>query len=309
MERLRIALVAVENNDFQKMQAASAQEAASRLGIDLQVLHIEHDALMQSQEILKLLQGPPPARPHGILFEPVGTALAKAAQLAAAENVGWVILNRANVDYLPELRTKYSTPMFCVTTSHIDVGRVQGEQMGRLVRSGGIVLYIQGPSDNEASKQRSAGMQASKPPLVEIRYMKGTWTEKSGYQAIQSFLALSTSRQAAVKLVAAQNDAMALGARRAFQELTSGADLARFSNLPFIGCDGLPDGGQAAVRNGKLAATVVIPPNAGNAVEVLADALRKRRQPEERILTTPTSFPALTSLAPKFSLAESGVIG
>ncbi len=306
MERLRIALVAVENNDFQKMQAASAQEAALRLDVELQIVHIEHDALMQSQEILKLLQSSPTARPHGILFEPVGTALATPAQLAARENVGWVILNRGSVDYLPELRTRYSAPMFCVTTSHVDVGRVQGEQMGRLIRSLGVVLYIQGPSDNEASKQRTAGMQASKPPLLEIRYMKGTWTEKSGYEAIQSFLGLTTSRQAAVKLVAAQNDAMALGARKAFLELTSGAGTDRFSNLPFIGCDGLPNGGQAAVRKGELAATVVIPPNAGQAVEVLADALRKRKQPEERILTTPTSFPDLSSLTPRVSYAESG---
>lgn len=309
MERLRIALVAVENNDFQKMQAASAQEAAFRLEVDLQIVHIEHDALMQSQEILKLLQRPAQARPHGILFEPVGTALAKPAQLAATENVGWVILNRANVDYLPELRRAHETPMFCVTASHIDVGSVQGEQMRRLVKSAGIALYIQGPSDNEASKQRTAGMQASKPPLLEIRFMTGAWTEISGYRAIQSFLALSTSRQAPVKLVAAQNDAMVLGARRGFQELTSGADLHRFLSLPFIGCDGLPDGGQAAVRKGDLAATVVIPPNAGRAVEVLADALRKRKQPEERILTTPTSFPALSSLVPRVSLSEPGVAG
>jgi len=301
MERLRIALVAVENNDFQKMQAASAQEAAFRLEVDLQIVHIEHDALMQSQEILKLLQSPAQARPHGILFEPVGTSLAKPAQLAATENVGWVILNRGNIDYLPELRAHYSTPMFCVTTSHTDVGGVQGQQMGRLIRSAGIALYIQGPSDNEASKQRTAGMQASKPPLLEIRFMKGTWTEISGYRAIQSFLTLSTSRQTAIKLIAAQNDAMALGARRAFRELTSGSDLDRFSNLPFIGCDGLPNGGQAAVRNGELAATVVIPPNAGHAVEVLVDALRNRKQPEERILTTPTSFPDLSSLRPKVS--------
>jgi ribose transport system substrate-binding protein len=264
---------------------------------------------MQSQEILKLLQSPAQARPHGILFEPVGTALAKPAQLAATENVGWVILNRANVDYLPELRRAHGTPMFCVTASHTDVGSVQGEQMRRLVRSAGIALYIQGPSDNEASKQRTAGMQASKPPLLEIRFMTGAWTEISGYRAIQSFLALSTSRQAPVKLVAAQNDAMALGARRAFQELTSGADLHRFLDLPFIGCDGLPDGGQAAVRKGDLAATVVIPPNAGRAVEVLADALRTRKQPEERLLTTPTSFPALSSLVPRVSLSKSGVAG
>jgi hypothetical protein len=54
---------------------------------------------------------------------------------------------------------------------------------------------------------------------------------------------------------------MALGARRAFDELTTGAEHDHWLSLPFIGCDGLPKSGQAAVRRGLLEATVVIPAN------------------------------------------------
>jgi ABC-type sugar transport system substrate-binding protein len=299
MGDLRLALVAVENNDFQAMQAAAAKAAATRLGIELHVVQIEHDAVLQSQEVLKLLQRPADTRPHGIMFEPVGTPLAQAARLASSSGVGWVVLNRATVDYIPELRAKYQAPMFSVTTSHTDVGRLQGEQMARLLPNGGKVLYIQGPSSNDASVQRTAGMEATRPANIELRLLKGTWTEISGYEALSSFLRLSTSREASIGMVVAQNDAMALGARRAFQELTSGAHQERYLNLPFLGCDGLPDFGQEAVRKSQLAATVVVPANAGRAVEVLAAALRNREKPPERIMTQVESFPPLASLKPR----------
>ncbi len=298
METLRFALVVVENNDYQAMQVAAAQEAAGRLNVELQVIEIEHDAVMQSQEIIKALQNPPESRPHGVLFEPVGTSLAQAARVAANSGVGWVVLNRASVDYMNELRSKYKSPMMCVTTSHVDVGRLQGQQLSKLLPNGGTVLYIQGPSSNDASVERTQGMEAAKPANIDLRLLKGTWTEISGYEAVRSFLRLSTSREALIGAVAAQNDAMALGARRAFQELMTGADKERYARVPFLGCDGLKNFGQMAVKKRELAATVVIPASASEAVEALANALQSRQQGPERIYTQPTSFPDLGSLKP-----------
>ncbi len=298
MDSVRLTLVVVENNDYQAMQVAAAQEAAGRLKVELNVIEIEHDAVMQSQEIIKALQTAPEVRPHGVLFEPVGTSLAQAARVAASSGVGWVVLNRASTEYMHELRSKYKSPMMCVTTSHVDVGRLQGEQLAKLLPSGGTVLYIQGPSSNDASVERTQGMESAKPANIDLRLLKGTWTEISGYQAVSSFLRLSTSREAMISAVAAQNDAMALGARRAFQELMTGADKERYSRIPFLGCDGLRNFGQAAVKKRELAATVVIPASAGEAVEALVDALRSRQQGAERIYTQPASFPDLGSLHP-----------
>jgi ribose transport system substrate-binding protein len=141
-------------------------------------------------------------------------------------------------------------------------------------------------------------MESTRPRTLEIRFMKGAWTEISGYRAIESFLKLSTSREASVVMIAAQNDAMALGARKAFLEKTRGLEQSQWLSLPFIGCDGLPNSGQAAVRSSQLAATVVIPPNAGKAVEALVSALKTGIQPPEHIFTEPTSFPMLASLRP-----------
>ncbi len=298
MKKLSFTLLAVANNDYQAEQVVVARVAADRLGINLNILHTEHDAILQSEQVLKLLQSAPGTRPDGILFEPVGTSLAQAAKMAASVGVGWVVLNREVVDYLPGLRQQHRTPMFSVTARHSDVGRIQGEQIVRLLPKGGCVLQIHGPADNDATKRRTAGMMSVKPANIEVRALKGLWTEVSAYQSVASWLKLSIAKELVLGAVAAQNDAMALGARRAFQELATGATRERWLNLPFLGCDGLPGTGQAAVHTGLLTATVVIPPNAGLAVEALAAALQTDKQPPETIRTEPISYPPLASLKP-----------
>lgn len=299
MKELKFVLLVVENNDYQAEQVISAQAAADRLGVRLEVVHTEHDSIMQSGRILEFVQSPAAHRPDAIFFEPVGTSLAQPARAAATAGIGWVVLNRESIDYVPELRQKFPAPVFTVTTSHRDVGHIQGEQIGRLLPQGGAVLLIEGPTDNKAAVLRTEGMNATKPRNVEVRVLRGRWTGESAYNAVTSWLRLSITKELAIGVIAGQNDAMALGARKAFEDLPENIDRQRWLRLPFIGCDGLPKSGQAAVRNGILAATVVIPPNAGNAVELMVSALRTGKQPEETVYTQAESFPPLTSLRPR----------
>ena len=298
MKKPKFALLVVENNDYQAEQSISAKQAAHECEADIHIIQTGHDAVTQSQEVLKLLYSPEGIRPDGILFEPVGTPLAQAAKIAAASGVGWVVLNR-EVDYLRELRLHCKTPLFCITTDHEEVGRIQGEQITKLLPNGGAVLYIHGPSDNKAALRRAAGMQAAKPTKVEVRVLKGLWTEESAYNAVASWLKLNVAKDSAFALVAAQNDAMALGARRAFQELTAGPEHDRWLSLPFIGCDGVPKTGQTYVHRGILEATIVIPANAGRAIKELVNSMRTGQQPEECIFTSPSSFPQLAALKPR----------
>lgn len=90
---------------------------------------------------------------------------------------------------------------------------------------------------------------------------------------------------------------MAVGARKAFQDHTAGAARDRWLSLPYTGCDGLPKTGQAWARSGLLAATVVIPPNTGQAIEMIVQALRSGVMPPERSITAVSSFPPLETLA------------
>jgi ribose transport system substrate-binding protein len=295
MAELRLLFAVIENNEFQKRQATAAQEAANKLGVELKVLEVEDDAISQSLGILKVIQGPLAERPHGVMFEPIGTPLEQAARAAVAAGMAWAVLNRSAIPYVTELR-RSGALVFTVSASQNDIGYLQGEQMGKLLPRGGTALYIEGPSGNEACIQRFTGMQAAKPSNIEVRRQKGNWTLESGYQAVKTFLGLSTSKEARIKMVVAQNDAMALGARKAFVELTGGEERLRYMALPFLGVDGLPDFGLAAVKKQELAATVVVPPSAGQAVEAMVAALRTRRQPSERIVTQVSSYPPVNLL-------------
>jgi ribose transport system substrate-binding protein len=285
------------DNDFQQEQARVAEETSQRLNVDMQLLYAEGDAITQSQQLLKVIQLPPETRPDGIVFEAVsGTGLPHVARAAAAAGIGCVVLN-CNVNYVAELRKSSSAPLCSITSDHEEVGRIQGRQLAALLPKGGSVLYIQGPSNSVPAQQRTIGMSETKPADIELKMIRGQWTEVSAHRAVSAWLRLATSRNAHIDAVACQNDAMAMGARKAFEELTSGAERTRWLSLPYIGCDGVPKTGQAWVDNGALAATVVIPANTGLAMNLLVQAIRGGSQPPERTLTELSSYPTLQILA------------
>jgi len=286
-------------NDYQVEQAQSAEQAARKFGVDVEVAFAENDAINQSSRILKAITAAPEDRPDAIIFEPVGgTALPQVARAAVSSEIGWVVLNR-DANYIPELRAVNKAPVFCVTSDHVEIGRIQGRQCAALLPTGGSVLYIEGPSENSAAKERSQGMQEAKPHNIHLITLKGQWTEESSRRAIRSWLKLATSQKANIDLVAAQDDSMAIGARKAFQELPSEFEQERWLSIPYLGCDGLPKTGQAWVRSGLLAATVYIPPNTGQAIEMLVDALQNSKKPPERATTVAVSVPPLETLRPK----------
>ena len=288
--------IPTDDNDYQQEQAAAARETAQRLGFDLEVVQADNDAIKQSDQILKAIQAAPENRPNAILFEPLGaTALPQVARAAASAGIGWVVLNRF-AEYLPELRRASRIPAFSVSSDHLEIGRIQGLQFAALLPQGGSIIYIQGPSENSAAKDRTTGMQQTKPANIRVNMLKGQWTEESAYKAVLSWMRLPTSAKQAVDLVAAQDDSMAMGARKAMQERPDASVREKWLRLPFTGCDGLINSGQKAVRAGTLAATVVVPPNTAPALEMLVAALEQGKNPLEQVLTIPTSFPSLADL-------------
>jgi ribose transport system substrate-binding protein len=298
MKKLKflLSLTNIEN-DYQREQAAAAEAAARRLGVDVQIIHADNDAITQSQQLLKVIQSRAEAHPDGILFEPVGgTALPQVARAAAAAGVGWVLLNR-DAEYVEQLRKTHRVPIFAVTSDHEEIGRIQGRQFAALLPKGGTVLYIQGPGESSAAQQRTLGMYETKPADLPVKLMRAHWTEASAYRVVSSWLRLSTSQQARLDVIAAQDDSMAVGAKKAFQELPIGAARDRWLSLPYIGCDGLPKTGQAWVKRGLLTATIFVPPNAGQALEMLVQAVNTGAMPPERTSVVPVSIPALDALA------------
>jgi ribose transport system substrate-binding protein len=296
MKRLNFLVSLTNNdNDYQQEQAAAAERAGRRLGVEVTIVHAANDALKQSQQLLQYIQDGSVKRPDAIMFEPAGgTAFPQVARAAAAAGIGWVVLN-FEADYLAELRRTFKVPAFGISSDHEEIGKIQGLQFGALLPQGGTVLYIEGPPNSSAAKERTRGMNKTKPANIQVKSMRGNWTEASAYRAVSSWLRLRTSQESHIDLVGAQDDSMAMGARKAFSEVPAG-ERERWMKLLFTGCDGMPKTGQTWVRNGILAATIFIRPNTDLAMEMLVEVFKGGTMPEHKV-TDPESVPSLADLA------------
>lgn len=306
MKKLNFLVSLTNNdNDYQQEQAAAAEKAARALGVDVKIIHANNDAVAQSQQLLHYVQDSSAVRPDAILFEPAGgTAFPQVARAAVAAGIGWVVLNH-EVDYILELRRVNKAPVFAISSDHEEVGKIQGKQFAALLPNGGSILYIEGPANSSAAKERTRGMNRTKPSNIQVKSMRANWTEESAYRAVSSWLRLRTSQETHIDLVGAQDDSMAMGARKAFGDM-SVADRERWLKLPFTGCDGMPKTGQAWVRNGQLAATIYIRPNTDLAIELAVDAIRSGATLPDRKVTEPESVPPLAELAESSSKRKRG---
>jgi ribose transport system substrate-binding protein len=287
-----VVALTTRDNDYQAEQSASAAEAASRLGLKISIVYADNDAVNQSQQLVKIIQDRT-ERPDAILVEPVGTPMPQVAKAAVVAGIGWGILNR-EADYIAELRRGTRIPVFALSPDQEEVGRIQGKQLAALTTEGNV-LYIEGPSSSSAANLRSKGILSTKPAGVTMKVLKGDWSERSAHQAVKSWLSLSTSKELHIQAVVCQNDAMAIGARKVLLELSE-AEREHWLNTPFLGCDGVSKTGQEWVRSGQLRGTVVIPPMAGLALEMLARAVSTGSVPAERTLCAPRSFPSIAEM-------------
>lgn len=295
--RIFVSLTTTDN-DYQMEESHFAEEAATKVGADLEIVFADNDAITQSTQLMRAVHEPAESRPDAIAFEPVGgTALPQVGRAAVAAGIAWVVLNR-DAPYVPDLRKAAQVPVFGVSSDHVEIGRIQGRQLRVLLPQGGAALYIQGPSEDSAAKGRSLGIYQTKPANIHLTVLKGQWTEDSGLRAVRQWLQLTTAQKSTIDVIAAQNDAMAIGARRAFEELPNENERELWLNLPFTGCDGLPKTGQEWVRSGLLTASIFVPSNSGPAVEMLVEAIQKGKQPPERVFIEPKSIPRLEDLTP-----------
>ena len=301
MDKLNVIVaLTTRENDYQAEQAVAVAEMAARLGIQIQVIYADNDAVNQTQQLIKIIQDPT-QRPDAILVEPVGTGMPQVAKAAVGAGIGWGIIN-SDPDYIADLRRGGSAPVFSVSTDQSEVGRIQGKQLGVLVADGNV-LCIEGPFNSTATQLRTKGMLSTKPAAVELKMIKGDWTEHSAHMAAKSWMSLGSSRQLQIRAVICQNDAMAMGARKAFVDLTE-KDREQWLSIPFTGCDGVTKTGQDWVRRGLLKATIITAPAAGIALEILARAVNAGGMPPDLTLIPPRSFPAVEELLGKAQKAS-----
>jgi ribose transport system substrate-binding protein len=286
-ETFVVSLTSAEQ-EYQVLQGEDAGQAGRRLGADVRVHFAEDNAVLQIQQLFASVHAPAGERPAALLVHTrVPDGLERVARNAAKAGISWILLNRT-APYLEALRSEHPTlAIAAVTTDHLEVGRIHARQLAALCPDGAQVLYVQGPADAPAAKQRLEGMEeALRGRPFELRVLNGEWTAASAEKAIAAWLRLRTAELFAPQAVVSQNDNMARGARRALEALRP-----EWVRLPFLGCDGLPQGGRRDVDEGRLAGTVVIPSCAGPAVELAASWRRSSRVPPAVTILPPSAYP------------------
>ena len=118
------------------------------------------------------------------------------------------------------------------------------------------------------------------------------WTSEGGARAMNEWIQIFHRGKFPEALVGAQNDSMAMGARKALLDWASAGQRVA-EHARFTGCDGLPAHGQRLVSDGELAATIVVPSVAARAVDEVASMLERGRPPSAEILLRVSSYPDL----------------
>jgi ABC-type sugar transport system substrate-binding protein len=282
------------SNEFQHLQASDAQATAARLGIPIEVMDADSNAVLQIQQLFKFIHAAD--KPRAILVEPVSTnGLERVAQKATAAGIGFGFMN-TTVGYVDALRGQYpKLPIFSIGSDQLEIGRLQARQIRALLPDGGTVLYIQGPAAAMAAQERAHGTQeALAGSRIKLVVLDAQWTDESAEQAVRKWLRLRTTEAVQVDLVAGQDDAIARGARTAIE---SSPDVARqWSGIPYLGIDGVPSVGQRMVQEGQLTATIVMPSNVGPALEAMGRFMKAGLLPPASIRAQITSLPPEDSL-------------
>lgn len=294
VKKLKFVLSVPGDNMYLREQIALAKATAERLGAELQVLSADMDPVAQSQQLLEHVQSKT-ERPDGIFLEPVNaTGLPRVAEAAVAAGIGWVVSN-AQVEYLGTLRRTAKTPVFQVSQDHVEVGRIQARQIAAMFPEGGSVLYLRGPAMNSLAARRFEGLEGGKPKNIEIKSVKVQSTANSSYNAVCSWLSLSTVRPEATQLIVSQNADFILGARKAFDALGE-PDRSKWLALPCAGAS-VASLIKPMVDQGTFRAAVLTPLTMDRAVEMLVRAIADGVQPQEKTFVEAQSYPSLEELA------------
>jgi ABC-type sugar transport system substrate-binding protein len=284
-------------NEYQRLQEASAAAMAHLLKTPLDVHFSESDPYIQTDQIHAFVHAHPPGSVL-VVESVVDETLEPVARHAARAGMGWYLLHRI-VAYMARLRGEFpALPIGTVTSDQKEIGRIQGKHFEALLSGKGRVLYVQGPAGSSIAADRLAGMkEIIDPSPIEYHLVRGDWSEESGEAAVANWLEENHAR-ASFQLVGCQNDAMAVGALRALARGSVSHGMRELDKVPVTGVDGNPDYGIPLVDRKRLAATIIMPPAAGQAVQLVHEAWTKPGFSPPAIVRLPVrSYPDLSLVA------------
>jgi ABC-type sugar transport system substrate-binding protein len=172
---------------------------------------------------------------------------------------------------------------------------VQAQQIRAILGGEGRVLCVTGQLSNIDARLRLEGLKEGLDNGFQISEINADWTSEGARRAVEAWAGSLTGNEDLPKAFVAQNDEMALGVRQALRDIESRCDWP-IGGAPIVGCDGAEDFGQRLVQEGRLKATVIMPPGSGAAIDWVAGVRKGGNLPPPRVLLPVASFPALSRL-------------
>jgi ABC-type sugar transport system substrate-binding protein len=281
------------DGEYQDLLRQDCTDASRRHGFEVRVFSANNDSAKQVLQIQASLDAAKDRKPVAFIVCPVReAALFSVAHAAARAGIGFVVLLRSSA-YVSDLHDEFAeVPIFCALCDQWEIGRIQGRCFRELLPNGGEVVYIRGPLGTSSALRRFEGVQevlAGSP--LQLYTATTDWTLEGGALAMRQWLEILEHRNLPNLVIGAQNDAMAMGARGALEQVARQRADVELHRIPIVGCDGSPGYGTRLVADGKLAATVIMPPVAGIAVGELAAWVSGRPRPPAEVVVRPTPYP------------------
>lgn len=283
------------DNDYQQRLKELAVKEAKKQGFELMIESSQNDPGRQVELIRAAAKSAAAKNLVGILVATVrDEGLPEALSEAAEAGVDCALLNEGS--FIDEIHAKYpDRAVFAVTSDQTEIGRIHGRQVRTLVGDQGRVLTVTGPMTTIMAQQRLAGLKEVLGSGFEVIEINADWTSERARMGVEKWAEGLAPGAPLPDMFVAQNDEMALGIRQALRDAASRKDLP-LATTNLTGCDGSQTFGQRLVKEGRIRATVIMPPSSGAAIEWIARARNKAERPPARVGQPVTSFPALAAL-------------
>lgn len=283
------------DNDYQQRLKELAIKEAKKQGFELAIESSQNDPARQVELIHAAVKGAAARNLLGILVSTVrDEGLPEALSGAAEAGIDCALLNEGS--FIEEIHAKYpDRAVFAVTSDQVEIGRIHGRQVRALVGDKGRVLTVTGPMNTVMAQQRLAGLKEVLGSDFSITELNADWTSERARMGVEKWTESLGADAELPEMFVGHNDEMALGIRQALRDAASSKDLP-LATASITGCDGSQTFGQRLVKDGRIKATVIMPPSSGAAIEWIARSRTKDERPPVRIGQPVTSFPALSSL-------------
>ncbi|CZF82713.1 D-ribose-binding periplasmic protein precursor [Grimontia celer] len=254
-------VVSTLNNPFFVTMKEGAENKAKELGYELIVLDSQNDPSKELSNVEDLtIRGV-----KAILINPTDSAaVSNAIRIANRSEIPVLTLDRG---------AQRGEVVSHIASDNVAGGEMAGKFIMEKVGEQARVIQLEGIAGTSAARERGEGfMKVVDGGSMELLSSQpADFDRTKGLNVMENMLAANPDVQA----VFAQNDEMALGALRAVQ--ASGKDVM------IVGFDGTDDG-IAAVKRGKLAATIAQQPELIGAIGVeVADKMLKGEQVQKSI--------------------------